>query len=149
MPVDRPKIETTEIPDPNWIAGFSTAESCFDVRINKNQKFNLGYKTQLRFRISQHERDRAPLALISKYLKCGTLQTSRNTVELTIGSLEDIIKIIIPFFTKYPLQGAKRLDFADFCKVAELMKNKAHLTPEGLDQIREIKSGMNSGRVSK
>lgn len=70
-------------------------------------------------------------------------------MELTIGSLEDIIKIIIPFFTKYPLQGAKRLDFADFCKVAELMKNKAHLTPEGLDQIREIKSGMNSGRVSK
>jgi len=115
----------------------------------QNIKYKLGFQVQIRFRISQHERDRALLALISKYLKCGTLQTSRHTVELTIVSLEDIINIIIPFFTKYPLQGAKRLDFADFCKVAELMKNKAHLTPEGLDQIREIKSGMNSGRVSK
>jgi len=37
MPVDRPKIETTEIPDPNWIAGFSTAESCFDVNITKQK----------------------------------------------------------------------------------------------------------------
>jgi len=48
MPVDRPKIETTEIPDPNWIAGFSTAESCFDVNITKqkNKTFNLGYQTK-------------------------------------------------------------------------------------------------------
>jgi len=48
MPVDRPKIETTEIPDPNWIAGFSTGESCFDVNITKqkNKTFNLGYQTK-------------------------------------------------------------------------------------------------------
>jgi len=57
-----------------------------------------------------------------------------------------ITNIIIPFFVKYPLVGAKRQDYLDFCKVAELMKNKAHLTPEGLAQIREIKAGMNTGR---
>jgi hypothetical protein len=28
------------------------------------------------------------------------------------------------------------------------MKNKAHLTEEGLDQIRKIKAGMNRGRKS-
>ena len=28
------------------------------------------------------------------------------------------------------------------------MKNKAHLTPEGLEEIREIKSGMNKGRIA-
>jgi len=27
------------------------------------------------------------------------------------------------------------------------MKNKSHLTSEGLEQIRHIKSGMNRGRV--
>jgi hypothetical protein len=47
---------------------------------------------------------------------------------------------------KYPLQGIKILDYADFCKVAELMQEKAHLTSEGLDQILEIKAGMNTGR---
>jgi hypothetical protein len=50
------------------------------------------------------------------------------------------------FFQKYPLQGVKSKDFKDFCKVAELMENKAHLTAEGLDQIRQIKAGMNTGR---
>jgi hypothetical protein len=39
------------------------------------------------------------------------------------------------------------LDFNDFCKIADLMQNKSHLTPDGLEQIRQIKSGMNRGRV--
>jgi len=44
------------------------------------------------------------------------------------------------------LQGTKALDFADFKRAAELIENKAHLTPEGLEEIRKIKMGMNSKR---
>lgn len=40
----------------------------------------------------------------------------------------------------------KHLDFLDFCRVALLMKDKVHLTEEGLHQIQKIKSGMNSNR---
>ena len=60
-----------------------------------------------------------------------------------------IDKIIPPIFTKngwFSILGVKSKDFADWCKAAELMKNKAHLTAEGLDQIRKIKAGMNKGR---
>lgn len=53
---------------------------------------------------------------------------------------------MIPFFDKYPIVGAKRQDYLDFCKVAELMRSKAHLTSSGLEQIKQIKSGMNRGR---
>jgi hypothetical protein len=64
-------------------------------------------------------------------------------------------------FNKYPLVGAKKQDYLDFVKVAELVKNKARppLSPpplkvggreggpeEGLNQIIKIKSGMNKGR---
>jgi hypothetical protein len=59
----------------------------------------------------------------------------------------DILQIIIPFFKKYPIQGIKKLDFQDFCLVAELMKEKKHLTSEGLSLIKKIKSTMNSRRV--
>ena len=44
--------------------------------------------------------------------------------------------------------GKKILDFEEFCKVAELMQNKAHLTQSGLEEIRIIKAGMNTGRKS-
>ena len=53
--------------------------------------------------------------------------------------LSDINEKIIPFFQKYPLQGHKYIDYAKFCEVAELMKNKEHLTPEGLEKIIKIK----------
>jgi hypothetical protein len=46
----------------------------------------------------------------------------------------------------YNLHGAKLLDYLDFKKVADMVKVGAHLTPEGLEEIRRIKSRMNTGR---
>jgi hypothetical protein len=43
----------------------------------------------------------------------------------------------------------KAEDFADYVKVAEIMKSKAHLTKEGFEQISLIKEGMNKGRYLK
>ena len=49
-------------------------------------------------------------------------------------------------FKKYQIYGVKALDYLDWCKVAELMQNKVHLTKEGIDEIKKIKSRMNTGR---
>jgi len=65
-----------------------------------------------------------------------------------VVKFSDIIDKIIPFFEKYPLQGAKLADYKDFKRVTELMLTKAHLTKEGLEEIRQIKAGMNRGRTS-
>jgi hypothetical protein len=54
---------------------------------------------------------------------------------------------MIPFFTSYPILGVKAKDFSDFKKVAKLMNSGAHLTAEGLEQIRHIQVGMNRGRT--
>lgn len=64
-----------------------------------------------------------------------------------VSRYSDISEKIIPLFNKYPIAGVKLLDFADFCKVAELMKAGQHLTKEGLAEIKLIKAGMNSGRA--
>jgi hypothetical protein len=53
---------------------------------------------------------------------------------------------IIPLFKNYPIYGEKCKDYADFYKVLEMIKTKKHLTKEGLEQIRFIKAGMNTGR---
>ena len=60
-----------------------------------------------------------------------------------ISASLDIETKIVPFFQKYPIQGVKSLDFQDFCKVVELIKEKRHLIKEGLEQISKIKTGMN------
>jgi len=37
-------------------------------------------------------------------------------------------------------------NFNDFCKVAKLVGDKEHLTVEGLEKIRQLKSKMNTLR---
>lgn len=70
----------------------------------------------------------------------------RETSLLQIRSYYDIVNKIIPFFNMYPILGVKRLDFADFKKVAELMKNKEHLTDSGFSKIIKIIEKMNLNR---
>jgi hypothetical protein len=56
---------------------------------------------------------------------------------------------IIPLFRKYPILGVKSEDFQDWCNVAELMKEKKHLTQSGVDLICKLKASMNNGRAEE
>lgn len=82
------------------------------------------------------------------YLGCGTLWvgSSYPGAVIIVRRLPDISKIIIPLFSKHPLHGTKNKDFLDFCRIADMMNKKEHLTLKGLQLIREIKAGMNTGR---
>ena len=84
-----------------------------------------------------------------KYFDCGNVYKNRKTFEYRVTKFSDIENKIIPFYKKYPILGVKLKDFEDFCKAAELMKNKAHLTKDGLEKIRKIKAVMNTGREKK
>lgn len=146
-PVQRPVVKLPKNLDPNWLSGFSTGEACFFINIFNSQNSKLGKVVSLIFILTQHERDRELLNCIIKYLNCGRLITSLNANRVRISRFQDIKNIIVPFFNKYPIQGNKRLDFLDFCKVVDLIeKNKYYLTSGGLDQILLIKSGMNTDR---
>ena len=146
-PVNRIIINTKNIPDLNWLAGFTTGEGNFDISIHKS-KNKIGYQVQLRFRIYQHERDVKLIKLIIKYFGVGKIEKQLKTqmVNLTIVKFSDITNIIIPFFKNNSLHGVKQLDYLDWCKVENLMKSKKHLTIGGLAEIRKIRSDMNRSR---
>ena len=102
------------------------------------------------FSISQHIRDEGLLTKIIDYLECGKIEkvsTRPNQATFVVYKFSDIINKIIPFFLGNSLQGIKYFDFKDFCKIANIMENKSHLTPEGLKKIKSLKSGMNKGRM--
>jgi hypothetical protein len=99
------------------------------------------------FLITQHVRDILLLTSFERYLNCGKYSYQSDKVgNFGVYKFSDIVEKIIPFFNKYPILGVKNYNFQDFCKIAELVSNKAHLTIEGLDKIREIKAGMNKNR---
>jgi len=77
---------------------------------------------------------------------CKATSKGRNTSLLQIKNYSDIQNKIIPFFNKYPILGIKSLDFNDFKIVANLIKNKEHLTAKSFNQVIEIVNRMNLDR---
>jgi hypothetical protein len=148
VPVERPVINNDNvILNPYWISGFVSAEGNFDVRVpSTNSK--LGYRVQLRFRISQHSRDLILMQKIVEYLGSGKIHkyAGKSAISLTIVDFKDITNILVPFFNKNPIIGIKLHDYLDWCKIHSLMLNRSHLTVEGINSIRKIKSSMNTGR---
>lgn len=100
--------------------------------------------------IYQHVRDEVLLTKLIDYLRCGRIDkaTSRpDGVRFAVSKFSDILEKIVPFFQSYPLQGIKSMDYRDFCEIAKIMEEKSHLTPEGLNKIKSLKSGMNKDRT--
>ena len=144
--VERPLVELPLSIDPYWLAGFTSGEGSFMVKITASKTHSVGFQVTLVFVIGQHKRDEKLLKLLIEYFDCGNIYKNGDAFDFRVSKFNDIIKIIIPFFLQYPIHGVKALDFKDFCLVAEMMKEKKHLTQEGLELIRKIKAGMNRGR---
>jgi hypothetical protein len=108
----------------------------------------VGERVLLNFQITQHARDEALLQSLKEYLGCGNYYpiASRDAGEFRVNVTADIINKIIPFFDKYPIEGVKALDYLDFKRAAKIIQMKGHLTNEGLEEIRKIRLGMNTGR---
>lgn len=153
IPVQRPlAVKDLQTKDPQWLAGFVSGDGGFLIKIqNSSSGGKIGANLSLKFQITQHSRDEQLMKSLVDYLGCGRYEARSGYRGLQAGDFvvtkfSDIAEKIIPFFNKYPIRGVKALDFADFSAVAEIIQNKHHLTPDGLDQIRIIKAGMNKGR---
>lgn len=130
---------------PDYIVGFVDGEGCFCISLNKNG--NRLPEVRLIFEIELRGDDEPILHEIQTVLGCGNiyrLEYARYAkwqphVKLKVSNFRDISQKIIPFFQRYPPQAKKRLQFAQFCLAAELVRTKKHLTAEGVEQIRALK----------
>lgn len=114
-----------------------------------NSTTKLGKSVLLGFVITQHLEDEQTLKSLVQYLDCGKvyIRSKENAVDFKITRLELLLDKIVPLFEKYPLSGSKAKDFADWSRIALLIKDKTHLTPEGLNLICEIKAGMSKKEI--
>lgn len=133
------------IPNPYWIAGFVSGDGSFNIKTTKTR---VG-KVQLRFAVHLHIREEEVIKGIVKFFNFEenkNIYYTNRSVAVQIVNTLDILNIIIPFFEKHQIKGAKELDFIDFKKVAEIVKSKGHLTEEGFSNILAIKENMNLKR---
>ena len=105
IPVNKPLILDLPVPNPGWLAGFTTAEGCFFIVIYQSASSKLGEAVQLKFILVQHIRDEQLMNNIKEYLNCGNILQKKDTVHLTITNFSALAEKIIPFFQKYSILG--------------------------------------------
>ena len=135
VPVSRPEVINPKIYDPNLLAGFTAGEGSFMVII-KSRKNMLGYIVSLEFTLTQHSRDKILMKSLIIYLSCGNTYRDRESFKFVVRKFRDITQKIIPFFKKTQLKELRRLILRISVKSAELMKEKKHLTKQGLEKIK-------------
>ncbi len=128
-----------------YLAGFADGEGSFNVSFRPRQDYRAPWKVSLCFNISQ--KDRVILALFKHHMGCGTMRSRPDGVwYFEVNNLNAIWERVIPFFKRFRfLSAKKKRDFAKFCEIAELLRDKEHLASSGIEKILEIRRDMNDG----
>ncbi len=130
-----------------WVVGFVDGEGCFYVGINPHPEMKSGFQVLPEFTVVQHKQDVQLLYALKRFFGCGVVrQNHGDRMAYRVRGVEHLWERIIPFFEKHPLKTKKRLDFLKFRKILMMMRNDEHLTPAGIEKIRQIASEMNRGR---
>src|SRR6266480_2619236 len=92
--------------------------------------------------ITQKQSDIVELIYKGKHLnKNGIIKIINFNTVLNKGLSEKL-----DIFNKHKIIGVKQLEYLDFYLTAELVNKTYHLTLEGIEEIRKIKSRMNKNR---
>jgi hypothetical protein len=152
-------LDNTDIDKNSWLAGFSDADGNFSLfaskRNNNSEKLRVQQQFRLEIRQSYHRTVDANLGgesyftvltKISEFLETNLLSRTRTKGEtkyysfMVIAHNDKSKDKIINYFDRYPLFSSKNLNYLDWKKVRKLVLNKQHLTLEGLNEIKKIKS---------
>ena len=123
------------------------ADGTFGAPIVQSKASKLGEKTHPLVSIGQNDRSKVVLEGIKEFVGFGNIHSlGKDASRFQFGSTANI-NTFIKIFAEAQLLGAKALDYADFCKIVDIINNKGHLTRDGLNTIRTLNAGMNSSRI--
>jgi hypothetical protein len=148
--VNKPNIKLPLTLDPNWVSGFVAGDGGFAINIRTNKDNISKDRVDFRFHVAQHSKDFDLLNLFVNFFNSGNVYLRSNLstprCDFVIQVKKDIITNVIPHFEKYPLKNVKQLDYNDFKRALLIVESKEYLTSEGKKDLKEIVTGMNTGR---
>lgn len=139
--------------NPDYIVGLVDGEGSFTVYVrNPDSKKVVKRRVTVepKFYIKLVEKDKEVLERVQTFFGCGSIYFQKDTrpnhqncYRYEVYSKDDLLKVIIPFFTKHRLQfPSKRADFEMFSEIMEMIARKEHLTENGLRLLFLLKQRM-------
>ena len=137
-------VNKTELTvNPLFLTGFSCAEACFIINIYKSNIHEAGWGARAAFQIGLHKKDLFILKNIKYYFGVGNITIRANgSCVYYVQSIKDL-DVILNHFDRYPLISQKYADYILFKVAINLIKEKAHLNPEGLRKLVAIRASLN------
>ena len=135
--------------DVGWyLSGFADGEGSFNVSLRKKD-YSVGWQISPGFNVSQ--RDRTVLALLKRWLGCGTLRSRKDgVIYYEVNNLRSLNDRVIPFFEKFGfLSASKKTNFRIFEEIVRMMVEGVHLQPEGFQKVLKLREELNKGRGRK
>lgn len=160
--LDKLKTDTSPIESNAWFAGFSDADSNFNIIVsekkNKKKRIQIQYRLEIKHFHNSCYKDSLinhsfydVCEKIANFLKGGFYFRSRPThhcgLIVTSHSFTSHARLI-EYFEKFPLFSSKFLDYCDWKRVYELQCHKLHLTPAGIQTSLNTKKNLHSTRLS-
>jgi len=124
-----------------WLSGFTDAEGCFNVKIEKRSNTVTGFRVMLRFILDQQNSQYLFLQLRDLFsygavsLRAGT--ASNGVYRYQVNYFKGLIQIR-NYFLIFPLKSKKLLSFKKWNEIYKMVLNKEHLLEKGLTSIREL-----------
>jgi hypothetical protein len=140
------------------VSGFSDAEGCFSVIISKRS--NLKWRVIASYESSSLLKDIEILYRLKDFFGVGPdgavkphwpnrNVTSRNKLAVyRVTAINDLLTVIIPHFSSYPLFSQKNSDFQLWTNVIYMMSKKQHLDQSGFLSILSYYASINRGMSS-
>jgi len=130
----------------SFVAGFLVGEGCFHIGIRESESHKTGKQVFLLTSVGNTNREL--LELVRETLDCGKITGGRSRKrsdgyerepywQLQIQSLKENIEKVIPLVQNHSPVKTER--FKAFEEVGELIKERKHLTSNGVKRIRKIK----------
>ena len=139
-----------------WITGFVDGEGCFSMNLvrqphrSNRRGYRTGFQVAHQFVVTQGAKSVECLQTMQHFFGVGRLHCNRrhdnhkeDLYQFVVCRRSDLRQTIIPFFQRYPLRTAKRLDFEKFVRCMRIIETNAHLTVRGLIAVAEIIQTMN------
>lgn len=121
-----------------WFRGFIDGEGCFQISIQKNNHYQIGYRTRLRFILDQKDRVQLLDQVVQHFHGCYRLRKTSKVHRYEQTNLCRLSKII-NYIDNFNLQTRKNVIYQRWKIRVEIALKKQHLTPQGFDMIQQLK----------
>jgi hypothetical protein len=152
-------LDLSPLDSNSWFAGFSDADSYFQVSLIENKELGTIQRIKCFYRLEIQQNYHGELEsykniieLIAKFLQTNLLTRQRiiNNKEYfsyIITTSSNATNLLVDnYFKKYPMFSSKQLNYLEWSKVLHLKLNKKHLIRSGALMCLEAKNSMNTKR---